>query len=250
MSDKDTDHLEAVEAAFDPWAAASSLQDVTSREAVAWPLRPGILTIPVDAHLRAFTGGSLVRAALLQTFTVTGTVAPGPRCVHYMVPTAASAVMHTLFPYAEVHEEESGCRLLLDLKAWSQLTYEEIAPLLGVSRRTLHSWNSGNPISARRETRLRKVTEVVKALHSIALAQGRPVRSALLDATPEGLRPYDLIADGHNQAAIDAVSGHRTQIAAPVRPEQDSVATQLNRGDDAVSVPAGPLRSDMARRIR
>lgn len=255
MSDETIERTEPITAKPDLHGAATPcLQDMTSLEAIAWSPKFGSLTIPVDAFQRAFTGGSLLRAALLQTLTVTSTAAPGARCMYplnHVLPDAPHTLFNTfVFGVPAQDDIHEGCSLLRELRTCSQLTYEELAPLLGVSRRTLHSWNSGSPISARRETHLRKVTEAVKALSGVARSAGRSTRSALLDQTPEGLRPFDLIADGHYQAAVDAVSGRRTQVEAPARPERDSVATQLNRRDDAVSVPAGRLRTDLARRIR
>lgn len=229
-----------------PFDALRWLRGETSPlELSDWPLHPWVFTVPCDANTRAFMGGNLLRAAILQSLSFHGTTTPKSVCVHWHVPL--------MYPVAAFDEDTlpepqgPGGLLLADLRRSSQLTYEELAPMLGVSRRTLHNWNSGSPISARREARLRRMAEAVRTVASVSR---RPIRNQLLDAQPGGLRVYDLLAEGLFQEAVDVAAGRRPHEPAPERAERDSVATQLDRRDDAVELTPGRLRSDMSRRVR
>lgn len=82
----------------------------------------------------------------------------------------------------------------------AKLTLEELAPLIGVTRRSLQNWRAGEPISARKERRL---IDTTFALERIPGASGDEKRVTLFARRTGGLRVYDLLAEGRNSAAIE-----------------------------------------------
>lgn len=217
--------------------------ETSANEYFVTHLQPLQLTVPCDAYQRAFMGGDLLRAAILQSLSGAGTTLPGG----WMVIPAPNHISFEAETTVLPPPQGSAGLLLAKLKGTSALTYEELAPLLGVSRRTLHTWNAGGPISARREARVRRVVEAVAA---IAAVSRRPMRAQLLDRQPNDLRLYDLLAEGLFQEAVDAAAGTHAHRPGPKRAEWESLATQLDRRDDDVSVPGGRVRKGLSRRIR
>ena len=69
-------------------------------------------------------------------------------------------------------------RLLERIKNASDLTFENIAPLAGVSRRSVQSWRAGEAISQRNEERLRALAE---AIETIAAENPLNVRERLME---------------------------------------------------------------------
>ena len=69
------------------------------------------------------------------------------------------------------------------IRRLSGLTWEELAGLFSVSRRTLHYWASGKPIAAANEQR---VSRTLATLRRADRGEARLNRAALLAASPEG----------------------------------------------------------------
>jgi hypothetical protein len=123
------------------------------------------------------------------------------------------------------------------LKTISSLTNEEIAPLLGVSRRSFQSWLAGSSVSARKETRLRSIVE---AIEKIAASDPTGVRARLLDRGTWSVRPYDLLVEGRFDAAVDLATGVRNALAAAKDDGVETLALQLDR--DQSSLDTGEVR--------
>jgi hypothetical protein len=94
--------------------------------------------------------------------------------------------------------------LLKEIRDMSGLTLEEIAPLVGVTRRSIHHWRADRPISARKEQRLRAIRDTLDAL---AGKSADEIRAMLLERLPGSMRPYDLIAEGHFDVAFKLLTG-------------------------------------------
>jgi DNA-binding transcriptional regulator YiaG len=132
-----------------------------------------------------------------------------------------------------------------EIRTASGLTYEEIAPMLGVSRRTLHAWSAGGAVSARREHHLRSVAEAIDAL-----AQRGPTdaRMRLFDRPADGVSPYDLLAEGLYDEALDIALG-RARVEPPMTPDAPGIASQLSRLEGRVDTPPSRLDRRFARRL-
>jgi hypothetical protein len=87
----------------------------------------------------------------------------------------------------------AATRLLGRIRQASGLTIEAVAPLVGVSRRTIHSWLVGASISQRNEERLRQVAEAIEEIAAADTASS--VRDRLLEHVPGSMRIYDMLAE-------------------------------------------------------
>lgn len=77
---------------------------------------------------------------------------------------------------------------LLSLREQSGLTWEEIAQLIGVSRRTIHNWVNGSRVSSANTRALRQVVEFVGENRANTAQE---TRSRLLAPRPDGGSPYE-----------------------------------------------------------
>ena len=76
--------------------------------------------------------------------------------------------------------DSSGAQAITELRAASGLTTEQVARLLGVTRRTVHNWINGNAMAAQHEERLSRLLALVQALPGATPAERR---TALLDSS-------------------------------------------------------------------
>jgi transcriptional regulator with XRE-family HTH domain len=85
---------------------------------------------------------------------------------------------------------------ILEVRRLSGLTWEELAQILEVSRRTLHHWANGKPQSAQHEQRLQRLLGV---LHHIDRGEAALNRSLLMTAHPAGGLMLDLLRNNQFQ---------------------------------------------------
>jgi hypothetical protein len=195
----------------------------------------------------------------------TGFSVPFAPCVHYSVPdnllekawvdslTFSITTVPRFFVVPNQDDKEAASlsetaaqRMAAELRRLSGLTNEEIAPLLGVSRRSFQAWIAGRPISARKEARLR---DVVCAVRQLAADTPAATRERLLNRPPRSVSAYDLLAEERYEAAVDLATGCRRHQLAPEPAASESIASQLDRIEDNVAPSprlnrklSGPLR--------
>lgn len=135
-----------------------------------------------------------------------------------------------------------------EIKALSGLTNELIAPLVGVSRRSLQAWIAGESISQPREQRL---LELRATLRTLDAGNADATYRRLMDRAPGRVRVYDLLASGRFDTAVDIATGRRSAVPSRThRVEKESLAVQLSRLEDRVEV-AEPLSTgQFAGRLR
>jgi hypothetical protein len=183
--------------------------------------------------------GSLLTKALLEALTQQATTAlAGWR--------KYAGITKVELPQQEVVETEAQ-RLGHHLRRISGLTNEEIAPLLGISRRSFQTWLAGGAISARKETRLRGVVETIERL---AAGDAAKTRSRLLTREKFSVRPYDLLAEGRFEAAIDLATGRRRGLMRKRPAHVESLAEQLDRDQSNIPNAGGRLNWELSKPIR
>jgi hypothetical protein len=138
-------------------------------------------------------------------------------------------------------EPTESQRLCQELRQISGLTNEEIAPLLGVSRRSFQIWLAGGPISARKEARLRAITDAVGQL---AAEDRVKTRQRLLQRDKYSVSPFDLLSEGRFDAAVDLALGQRKSFSSSRSPSTESLAVQFDR--DQSSIPSSGIRLNRA----
>jgi DNA-binding transcriptional regulator YiaG len=136
---------------------------------------------------------------------------------------------------------------IAEIRAVSGLTNEEIAPLAGVSRRSLQAWIAGEPISARKEQRLRGLRDAVRGL---AGADSQITRARLLDRVPGNVRAYDLLAEGRFEQAIDLALDRRSNTPAPPALQAHDLYAQLNHIESRVELAPERVSRRFSGRLR
>lgn len=89
-----------------------------------------------------------------------------------------------------VDETIDSSAAIAELRRRSGLTWEQLARLFGVARRSVHFWVSGKPMNAANEERLGRLLAVVR---NIDRGNARATRSVIVTALPDGLIPFDLL---------------------------------------------------------
>ena len=155
-----------------------------------------------------------------------------------------------------VDEPPSTSSAVNRLRRLSGLTWEQLAGLFGVSRRSVHFWASGRPLNAENEEHLFQVLGVLEA--GTAEAHGR---STLMDTSRGGPSVYDLLCQGRYAEAESALRG-RTPARTPSRrpapldqeaqdarrpPSPERLVGALN---DRVQLPPAKRRPARTRKIK
>ncbi len=112
---------------------------------------------------------------------------------------------------------------ILRAKRVSGLTWDELARVLSVTRRTVHNWANGRPISLVREAELKKL---MAFLREVDTGEASRNRSLLLADAGRGQLVIDLLRDQHWDAALIATQSARIQGTLSLR-GSSSHATDL-----------------------
>ena len=125
---------------------------------------------------------------------------------------------------ADSGESAPTRQAISELRRISGLTWEQLGELFEVTRRSVHFWASGRPLSAANEERLMRVLDVVIYADR---GNARSTRRALLN--PQGgLSPFDLLVAQRFDEARSAL-GRGSGRTAPARTELSSAAKAARR---------------------
>jgi len=89
-----------------------------------------------------------------------------------------------------VASAQSAGAAIGELRRLSGLTWEQLARMLGVSRRSLHFWASGKPMTPSHEERLHRVLSLLKRGDRGSAGANR---AALFAGGENGVLPFDLV---------------------------------------------------------
>jgi transcriptional regulator with XRE-family HTH domain len=92
---------------------------------------------------------------------------------------------------AEARTNEAARKAISQFRRLSGLTWDQLAYLFGVSRRSIHLWMSGKPMNTSNEERLFKMLALLKELDCGNADENREL---LLTPTEGEQRPIDLLA--------------------------------------------------------
>ena len=134
--------------------------------------------------------------------------------------TASGLGRDTVAPQMEV-ETEATRRAVSELRRISGLTWEQLAGLFGVSRRSVHFWASGRPLNATNHERLMRVLDVVRDADR---GTARSTRAALLDARG-GNTAFEMLADQQFREARVALGPGRTRLVPALTPLSEAART-------------------------
>jgi transcriptional regulator with XRE-family HTH domain len=82
----------------------------------------------------------------------------------------------------------------MELRRLSGLTWEQLAGLFEVTRRTIHFWASGKALNSNNEEKLYRILATVRQIDRGTAHQNR---EALFRAEAGGVAPIDLLRNGH-----------------------------------------------------
>lgn len=112
---------------------------------------------------------------------------------------------------ASSDEYASTSAAINELRRRSGLTWEQLARMFRVTRRSIHLWASGKPMNATNKVRLGRLLTVIRHIDRGTASE---TRMALVADLPEGVTPFDLLLDD----AFDEVTERLGPGFAPARP--------------------------------
>jgi DNA-binding transcriptional regulator YiaG len=90
---------------------------------------------------------------------------------------------------------------IMEIRRLSGMTWEQLANLFEVSRRTVHFWASGKALNSYNETKLYRVLSTIREIDRGTAQENRQ----LLFTARRGVLPIELIRTGHYEEAIGLV---------------------------------------------
>ena len=117
----------------------------------------------------------------------------------------------------QVRESQAPSAAILELRRVSGLTWDQLARLFGITRRSLHFWASGKPLTPAHEERLHRLLATVRRLDRGSAHENRTL---LLGVHDDGCIPFDLlVAEQYEHVLTLLGPGH-----APARPHPAALA--------------------------
>lgn len=149
---------------------------------------------------------------------------------------------------------ESTAEAIMEIRRRSGLTWEELGELFDVSRRSVHHWANGKPVTARHDRTIRSMLAALRHLDQGSQGGTRALLLAV-DRTM-GVSSLDLLKDGRFDEAMGRVEAvrvpepPRTPLSPAARDARRSPAPALLLGaeQERPDIPA-KVRAVRARRI-
>jgi hypothetical protein len=109
-------------------------------------------------------------------------------------------------------------KAILEVRRLSGLTWDQLARIFAVDRRSLHFWASGKPLSPANEERLQRLLVTIRRIDRGAAAA---TRALLFTPLVDGAIPYDLLCAEQFDRLMVLVGG---RLGTPTAPELSSRA--------------------------
>jgi DNA-binding transcriptional regulator YiaG len=135
-----------------------------------------------------------------------------------------------------VPESQAPSAAILELRRVSGLTWDQLARLFGITRRSLHFWASGKPLTPAHEERLSRLLATVRRLDR---GSAHANRTLLLGMHADGGIPFDLLVAGQYERVL-ALLGPGHARARP-HPAALTAAARAARAPHAPEDIAGSL---------
>jgi DNA-binding transcriptional regulator YiaG len=126
-----------------------------------------------------------------------------------------AAISHTTGGQLADSATISSSASIAELRRRSGLTWDQLARLFGVARRSVHFWASGKPLNAANEERLGRVLAVIRYIDR---GSARETRAALLSPLEDGVVPFDLLAREEYQVLADRLGAGVERIELSLTP--------------------------------
>ena len=127
----------------------------------------------------------------------------------------------------------SASGAIAELRRLSGLTWDQLARLFNVSRRSLHFWASGKPMAPSNEEHLQRLLAVVRKIDRGTAAANRAL---LLAAREDGNFPFDMLAVGAYDRVLALLgTGEVRRVTPSGLSEAERAARTPPRPEDRVS---------------
>ena len=135
---------------------------------------------------------------------------------------------------------------LNELRKVSGLTWEQLARLFNVSRRSLHFWASGQPLSRFNEESLNRLLGAIRYINRGSASLNR---SILLSPTSDGKLPFDLLVAGkHEEVKRILGPGNVPQKPQLVPLSVEATASRMpQKPEDLVDALQEPIHKEVGR---
>jgi DNA-binding transcriptional regulator YiaG len=141
-------------------------------------------------------------------------------------------------------ELQSPSSALMELRRISGLTWDQLARLFGVTRRSLHFWVSGKSLNPANEERLHKLLAMVRKLNR---GSARKNRSLLLSVREDGVIPYDLLIEGQYEKVFSLLGAGQALLRP--QPSPLSIESRMARKPPTPDDLAGAMQDRVHKEV-
>jgi DNA-binding transcriptional regulator YiaG len=113
-----------------------------------------------------------------------------------------------------------------ELRRLSGLTWDQLARMFGVSRRSLHFWASGKSMAPSNEEHLQRILAILRKIDRGAASANR---SALLGVCGDGSIPFDLLVDCEYERALSLLAPRDGSRNSPPKLSDEARAARVPR---------------------
>jgi transcriptional regulator with XRE-family HTH domain len=165
-----------------------------------------------------------------------------------------------VIPKHNPHLFQDSQKAINELRKTSGLTWEQVAKLFNVSRRSIHFWASGQPLSSNNEEKLNRLLGVIRYIDRGSASLNRKL---LLSPNADGELPLDQLISGEydqvkenlgrgnppKRPQLTPLSEEESELRRPLPPEilidalQDSIHHDVGRSRPAKTLRSGQNRS-------
>jgi DNA-binding transcriptional regulator YiaG len=156
--------------------------------------------------------------------------------------TASNIAVEYLSPITT----ESSQATLNEIKSLSGLTWEQLAKVFNVSRRSLHFWASGKPLSPFNEEHLRRLLATIRYINR---GSADINRSALLQPQQDSIIPLDLLVSGKYEEVKRLLGKGKATEGSKLKPlSPEAIASRLPPPpEDLVGALQDPIHREVGR---
>ena len=136
---------------------------------------------------------------------------------------------------------------LNELRKLSGLTWEQLARLFKVSRRSLHFWASGQPLSRLNEESLNRLLGTIRYINRGSASINR---SVLLIPSSDGKLPFDLLVEGKHEEVKRLLgpgsAPQKTQLV-PLSADAKAARMPAFKPEDLIDARQDPIHREVGR---
>ncbi len=143
--------------------------------------------------------------------------------------TAGGALVATAPPSEVGPSHATPGAAIGELRRLSGFTWEQLARVFDVSRRSLHFWASGKPMASSNEEHLHNLLAVMRKIDRGSASANR---AALLSAREDGSIPFDLLVGGRYERVVSLLGHGQTRPAGPSPLSEQARAARAPRPPD------------------